>query len=381
MSLALIAVAGIVIVGAVLSSIYVFGFRSNEVSSNENENLYLGVGPSTGENEGGGVPPAPIESYLHVGENLEFRPHFENQCHHIKISYISSDPKHVLKVFFDGEEYTLEREIHEGPLRIYWQKGNFSMWVHRAWWDNEYNRFFHGRAEVWDTNDLHIRLSWPRRVPPHGQVDNIFVYPAPPFPGKPGYQGPAEEPAPIHKAPHESVTTTGTNTIIAIRVQFENGGTGYTGAPNGSMTHDRAYFQSLLNDTRAYYQEVSYGQLTIDTADDATPAVSTDVYTLGGTIGTYGSNSNETANLAMLVNDAVQAADADIDFSQYDSIMIFHAGAGEETDHSKNSSNDIWSMFLSGLNIGTDDGVTINKAIIVPETEDQDGVVGQACLV
>ena len=122
------------------------------------------------------------------------------------------------------------------------------------------------------------------------------------------------------------------------------------------------------HDFIAYYNEVSYGALTIQV--DISPAV----YRLPHKMSHYGDESNGA--LINLISDSVTAADADIDFSQYDAILIVHAGAGEESDSAGNTSSDIWSLYYAGAEtIVTADGKNISEAIIMPQTDSQDGVI------
>ncbi|MEM3755055.1 MAG: M6 family metalloprotease domain-containing protein, partial [Candidatus Bathyarchaeia archaeon] len=68
-----------------------------------------------------------------------------------------------------------------------------------------------------------------------------------------------------------------------------------------------------------------------------------------------------------LISDAVAIADKDVDFSNYEYVMVLHAGEGQETSKNK---NDIWSVaYIRGIFIATKDGVTIRKAAIVPEKQ------------
>ena len=124
-----------------------------------------------------------------------------------------------------------------------------------------------------------------------------------------------------------------------------------------------------------YYAEVSYGKLTLNIT------VSPAIYRLPKPMAQYG---NETpAHIESLIVDSVTAADASINFMNYDAIMIIHAGAGEETDVSNDTPGDIWSLHYADASISADnstttpplraDGVTITEALIMPQTGAQDG--------
>lgn len=132
-----------------------------------------------------------------------------------------------------------------------------------------------------------------------------------------------------------------------------------------------------------YWNEVSYGKLlvSIDT--------STHVYQLPNTMTTYGNESN--AALENLIYDSITAALNDPDpaarptFSDYDAVLIVHAGAGEESDVYGDTPNDIWSLYYSDtcisknatgsgcLTVKLKNGSSIAEAIIMPQTDSQDG--------
>ena len=124
-----------------------------------------------------------------------------------------------------------------------------------------------------------------------------------------------------------------------------------------------------------YYSEVSYGKLTLDIT------ISPAVYRLPKSMAQYGGET--PAYIENLIVDSVRAADTGINFAAYDVILIIHAGAGEETDISSNSLNDIWSLYYSDTTLSTGnsaitgpliaDGIAITEAIIMPQTGTQDG--------
>jgi M6 family metalloprotease-like protein len=92
------------------------------------------------------------------------------------------------------------------------------------------------------------------------------------------------------------------------------------------------------------------------------------VYKLNNTMGYYGLSDDAES----LVRDAVAQSDAEIDFSNYQCVMVAHAGYGDETNPSDNGTSDIWSKYWysGGYNaIVTGDGVSVNGATVVPELE------------
>lgn len=180
--------------------------------------------------------------------------------------------------------------------------------------------------------------------------------------------------------------------MIALRVQFEKDSDDKTegdGTFNMSRSepenvpHDKAYFERYLFHTATFIKSASYGKHVLDYE------VSEKIYTLKHQMSYYGDNTDQAKGLAYLVRDAISEADSDIDFSEYDGVIIFHAGIGEETDGNfsvpRDSPSDIASSIVyiellreylgnrsssyKGIKV---DGIYINRAIVAPENETQD---------
>jgi len=123
------------------------------------------------------------------------------------------------------------------------------------------------------------------------------------------------------------------------------------------------------NSFASYYEEQSYGNLEI------TGTVLPQWYTLQNDMGYYGDNYE--ANVADMIKEAIYAADADIDFSQYDynqdgivdGLFVVHAGAPDENGGGNNE--EIWSHYYS-ISPVTVDGVKI----IDYETVSEDSPIG-----
>ena len=134
---------------------------------------------------------------------------------------------------------------------------------------------------------------------------------------------------------------------------------------------------------RDYWTEVSYGNLTVNIT--VFPAAPGAAYRLSNPMAYYGDESN--AALQNLIYDSITKAKeiegTNIDFSLYDAVLIIHAGAGEESDINSDTRNDIWSLSYSSSCISQNasgspclnvDGKNITEAIIMPQTDVQDGI-------
>ncbi len=149
--------------------------------------------------------------------------------------------------------------------------------------------------------------------------------------------------------------------------------------------HNRDYFLAQLHAIDNYYTRVSHGQLTVDIVQsNVFPSGSMDTYVLPNTMDyyqPYGEEDIHEERITHLFKDAVQIAfDTDgIDFSQFDLIVVFHAGVGQDfaLPFLDPTPEDIPSTFVDNDMIQTHLGVpaislgqsSIAKGIILPETQ------------
>ncbi|MCX8014583.1 MAG: hypothetical protein N2748_01055, partial [candidate division WOR-3 bacterium] len=153
--------------------------------------------------------------------------------------------------------------------------------------------------------------------------------------------------------------------LLAIRVEFVEDTTPLT-TGNGKMDlagflspdsglfydppHDKQYFEHMLKGMQNYYLLNSLGKLYIDYT--VMPNGNTDCYQLPHPMDYYGDtmwkaphNNYEgvETGLCRLMNDAIRIADRDpaLQFSDYDVLIIFHAGAGLQSDDRRDSPFDL----------------------------------------
>ena len=133
--------------------------------------------------------------------------------------------------------------------------------------------------------------------------------------------------------------------------------------------------QMIFTDVNRYYQEVSYGKVSLS-------GKVVGWYNMNKTIGAYGRdglaiddpNGDGSPDSWTLIQDAINAADKDVvDYSQYGYVMTLHAGFGQETSQNP---NDLWSCaYIWGIWFKTSrNNVAYSHATIVPELEDRGAV-------
>jgi len=151
--------------------------------------------------------------------------------------------------------------------------------------------------------------------------------------------------------------------------------------------HDRRYFLDQIIALNSYYTVASKQDLAV--SGQVFPIGNTASYKLPQPMGFYNPNTTDEENnqlLAQLFLDAIQIADQDTDitFSDYDVVVIFHAGVGNDVDLGFDETpQDIPSLFMSfeflrkalgpefnGVSVDGDDFL-IKEVVLLPETESQ----------
>ncbi|MEO2179733.1 MAG: M6 family metalloprotease domain-containing protein [Candidatus Poseidoniia archaeon] len=151
----------------------------------------------------------------------------------------------------------------------------------------------------------------------------------------------------------EAAPSTGTIQVAFILSEFED--------QEYQEDHDQDYFEDLAfgnsDSMWEYYDEVSRSELNIE-GDVFGP------YTLDGDAADYGTENMD------FVEDSVEIADDDIDYRNYDAVMVIHSGPGEE---SSGNSDDIWSIHWPYSIETDDDGHEIEEITQAPEYEYSSG--------
>lgn len=151
--------------------------------------------------------------------------------------------------------------------------------------------------------------------------------------------------------------------------------------------HDSVFFAHLFGDVADYYHNVSAGAFTFNYT------IHSRVVNLPHSMGYYGNHPENGEQTISLAADVVDSLDGEIDFSLFDTYILIHAGAGEETDILGNSPEQIYSNFidaddfqqayedgelenpwLPSADFDPDEGIT--QVLILPECEYQDPVGG-----
>ncbi len=147
--------------------------------------------------------------------------------------------------------------------------------------------------------------------------------------------------------------------------------------------HDSVFLHHKLQDVAAYFADASGGRLTLHFAVHARAV------NLPHPMSWYGNDPERGDQPVALAAAVIDSLDGEIDFTRYDTIVLVHAGAGEETDILGNSPEQIYSTYLDPGDFraayeesllaqpylparGFPAGTGVDRVLVLPETEQQD---------
>lgn len=158
-----------------------------------------------------------------------------------------------------------------------------------------------------------------------------------------------------------------TNNVLIIMIRFYDEAAQYFPADFQNLMHQPGF--DGYGSMQEFYEEISYDQFTIN-GDVA------GWYTSNNNHFYYGYNDGDNWGAsAELVQEAVQAATAFVDFSKYDNdgdgevdgLQIVHSGPGAETGATEYPWSHRWYISAAGLSPVYDDGVKIDGYTMQPE--------------
>jgi M6 family metalloprotease-like protein len=209
----------------------------------------------------------------------------------------------------------------------------------------------------------------------------VFLSAVPPVPGKtiglPNYK---EYPSEIHSRSNPNRNRDLPQSILALMVEFNDVTFDLIPDYPDSLAHNKEYFERLLFHMTSLFDDASHGQYVL-TEENYT--VWENIITVSQEMGYYGDDDLSLERICELVQEVVEIADDQLDYNDYDAIMIIHAGAGQEADINGTNPEELFSTFLTrrSLQAGIDpenddfpgietyDGIILKEFAIMPETE------------
>ena len=148
--------------------------------------------------------------------------------------------------------------------------------------------------------------------------------------------------------------------------------------------HDNDYFYSQLKATNNYFKSVSYGNFGLDTLASSVLPINNSAYLLPNEMSYYYPYNQDSITEKRLVDLYIHSLEAaysqdEISFSEYDLIIVFHAGIGQDFSlpFLDPTPEDIPSTFVDSKMIEESIGVNsisigssqVSKGIILPESQ------------
>jgi M6 family metalloprotease-like protein len=163
----------------------------------------------------------------------------------------------------------------------------------------------------------------------------------------------------IQYTPGNTTTpVTGLVRVIVIAVEFEDMPFNLTISDLNTI-----FFHRLSS----YIANISYGKLRIEGTVSGIFHAPKLMSAYGTDDGSIDGDPASGVRTYQLVEDAVEAADPDVDFSSYQYLVVVHAGVGQEVD--PKITQNIWSIaYVGGVTFKTNERI-YERAAIVPESE------------
>ncbi len=166
-------------------------------------------------------------------------------------------------------------------------------------------------------------------------------------------------------------------TVLAIMVEFADVKFDEVADEPDNLAHDSTFVDAGMRHLQEFWQDASHGNYIFDY----------DVYdrvVLSKNMTYYG-DDDYRERIVEMVEETVDLIDPVIDFNNYDAYIIFHAGAGQESDLHDSNPGTIWSTFVNYwdmkevydpddenpdfMGIPTQDGPYMTEVSIVPESQ------------
>jgi len=209
---------------------------------------------------------------------------------------------------------------------------------------------------------------------------NLILFSMPPVSGKTGNLDYNVYPSEKYSRRNSQFREDLPQNILAIMVEFSDVAFDLIPDFPDSLAHDKEYFERQFFHLAAYYKDASHGNYVLT---DENFTVWDNIITLSLPMGYYGENENGLQQIELIcefTQEIVQLIDDELDFNEYDAIILIHAGAGEEGGDNEDG---IISTFLTrrslqaGIDpenddypgIETNDNLFLTEFVIIPETE------------
>ncbi|MDY0298775.1 MAG: T9SS type A sorting domain-containing protein [Candidatus Cloacimonadaceae bacterium] len=170
--------------------------------------------------------------------------------------------------------------------------------------------------------------------------------------------------------------------ILVLMVEFSDVHFRLEPAYPDSLAHDLAFFDRWLLHLSDFFWDASHGQY------EMSYHIHPQRLRLPNPLSYYGADSatKTDVNLPYILPHLMPLCSDEINFGDYDGVIVFHAGAGQETDIEKKRTNTIWSTFITRRllqsvfdpenddypGFETPDGSILKNIVIVPEDEFHD---------
>lgn len=175
--------------------------------------------------------------------------------------------------------------------------------------------------------------------------------------------------------------------ILAVMVEFSDLQFRVEPAYPDYLAHDAAFFERWMLHLADFFADASHNRYEMNYT------VYPQAFQLPNPLSFYGGDTSTRtdANLPQILPDLMELSEGLINYGDYDGLIIFHAGQGQEADIDRIRTDSIWSTFLTRRilqaafdpenddypGFQTPDGAILTNVVIVPEDQYHDYFPGE----
>jgi len=168
-----------------------------------------------------------------------------------------------------------------------------------------------------------------------------------------------------------------TNNVLVLRIDFPDKPFNNQERFPAYHAHNETYFNKYMKHLKDFYLDASKERYNLNYY------MAPKVYTMSQNLAWYGDDNFEGRRRVEMIAELIQIIGDDLQFINYESLIVFHSGAGQESDIYNSQSHNLWSTFMS-LNtfrnvldpdnlvyqgIETADGAFVNRVVLVPSEQ------------
>jgi len=150
-----------------------------------------------------------------------------------------------------------------------------------------------------------------------------------------------------------------TNNVLVLRIDFPDHPFNMDISFPSFHPQNKDYFQKYMEHVKTFYSDASSGLYELQYF------IAPEVYTMSESLGWYGDDNFESRRRVLLIAELIDIIGSDLSFRDYEALIVFHSGAGQESSLFNNQRHTLWSTFMS---------INTFRSVLDPDNLDYEGI-------